>query len=473
VRDPYERHGSWFYRTALLALPCPRCDDAPIVRVAALLALSLVVLAFVAPEVLAQAGGGSSGFGGGGGGGGGSGGGGGGGGGSGDDDFGVLDALIFIVLMFFFLGIPATIRRRRSRRAREQRDVRVTTASAEAAEDDPAFAADAVKAQAATLYADVQRAWSERDDAALERMLGDDLLVEWRRRLADFASKGWVNEVTIQRGPEVNYVGLVNREGDDQDRVTVAISAGLHSVVHTSDGAVVKRDEDADEDGVIEVCEYWTLARCGDGPGGWRLVSIEQEQEGTHHLDAPIVAAPWSDDSRLRDESLVELASADAPPAGTAVSELVSVEFEGTAREKALDLSLADPRCSPDVLEVAARQAVDAWAEAIDGDDAALLQLATAQVAHALLYPYGEAQPAARVVVRGPQLQRLAIVALQTDADPPRMQVEAQIAGVRYIEDRDTLALLSGSKDDEIVFAECWTFALHGPPGAPWQLVAD
>ena len=51
---------------------------------------------------------------------------------------------------------------------------------------------------------DIQRAWSERDDAALERMLGADLLVEWRRRLADFASKGWVNEVAIRRGPEVD-----------------------------------------------------------------------------------------------------------------------------------------------------------------------------------------------------------------------------------------------------------------------------
>jgi len=321
-----------------------------------------------------QAGGGSSGFGGGGGGGSGSGGGG--GSSDGDDDFGFFDLLIVIAFAFFFLGIPATIKRRRSRRAREQRDARVSTASAEAAEDDPAFAADVVKAQAAALYADVQRAWSERDDAALERMLGLALLVEWRRRLADFASKGWVNEVTIQRGPKVDYVGLVNRTGSEEDRVTVAISASLHSVLRTSGGAVIKRNEDADEDGVIEICEYWTLARSGDG---WRLVSIEQEHEGGHHLAAPIVAAPWSDDSRLSDESLVELATADAPPAGTSVSELVSVEFGGTAREKALDLALADPRCAPDVLEVAARRAVDARAEAVDGDDTALLQIASPQ----------------------------------------------------------------------------------------------
>lgn len=73
-----------------------------------------------------------------------------------------------------------------------------------------------------TLYADVRRAWNGRDDAALERLLGDDLLVEWRRRLADFERKGWVNEVTIRRGPEVEYVGLVNRAGDAADRFTMA-----------------------------------------------------------------------------------------------------------------------------------------------------------------------------------------------------------------------------------------------------------
>jgi len=96
-----------------IAPPRKACDDAAIVRVAALLPYSFVVLALVAPEVLAQAGGGSSGFGGGGGGGG-SGSGGGGGSSDGDDDFGFFDLLIVIAFAFFFLGIPATIKRRRS-----------------------------------------------------------------------------------------------------------------------------------------------------------------------------------------------------------------------------------------------------------------------------------------------------------------------------------------------------------------------
>ena len=429
-----------------------------------LLPLTLVLMALTAPEALAQAGGGSSGFGGGGGGGGGFGG----GGSSGSGDGGGFGGLLLVLFVFFVaFGVVPVVRRRRRAKARRARDADVTRASLEAAEDDPAFAADAVKPAAAALYRDIQQAWSRRDVAALAGMLGPDLLVEWRRRLADFDEKGWVNEVQIRRGPGVDYVGLVNRERDEEDRVTVAVTASLHSVVRTSDGTILHRDADADKDGEIEVCEYWTLARAG---GAWRLVSIEQEQEGAHHLGAKIVVAPWSDDARLADESLVELAAADAAPPGFPVTELVSVEFDGSAREQALDLALADPRCAPDVLEAVARRAVEAWAEAVDGEDGALLQIATPQAARALLYPHGEAGDA-RLVVRGPRLLRLAIAGLHAETEPLRMDVEARLRGRRYVEDRDTVAVLGGDKDRATEFTERWTFALDGPAPASWRLV--
>ena len=170
-------------------------------------------LLLLAPDAPAQAGGGSSGFGGGGGGGGGGSYGGGGQSGGGDDPLlGVL-AVAIVVLIFAVVAVFGVVAKRRRARARAERDVRVTTASAEAAEEDPVFAAAAVKAQAGALYVDVQRAWSERDDESLARLLGPDLLVEWCRRLADFAARGWVNEVAIRGGPQVGYAGLVNRDG--------------------------------------------------------------------------------------------------------------------------------------------------------------------------------------------------------------------------------------------------------------------
>jgi predicted lipid-binding transport protein (Tim44 family) len=439
------------------------------IRLAQIAAASVVLVLLAAAQAFAQAGGGSSGFSGGGGGGGSHSGGGSSGSGSGSDGGGSgLVFLIIAVVLLFTVGVPLLRKRSRARR-RAARDVRVSTASAEAAEDDPVFAAAVVKTAAAKLYCDIQQAWSARDVAALVGLLGPDLLLEWRRRLADFAAKGWVNEVSVLRGPVVEYVGIVNREGSAEDRVTVTVSATLHSVVTTADGTIIHRDEDTDKDGDIEVCEYWTLARTGDGHG-WRLVSIEQEEEGAHHLGAPIVVAPWSDDARIADASLVELATDDAPPAGIDTTELISVAFEGTAREAALDLSLADPRCAPDVLEVAARRAVAAWTEAVDGDDAALLAIADPAAARALLYPGGE-DGRERLVVRGPTLERLAITALHADREPLRMEVAATLYGPRYLEDRDTAAVLSGSKDRATRFTERWTFALDGDAESPWRLV--
>ncbi|HET8823272.1 MAG TPA: hypothetical protein VFM57_17160, partial [Thermoleophilaceae bacterium] len=77
------------------------------------------------------------------------------------------------------------------------------------------------------------------------------------------------------------------------------------------------------------------------------------------------------------DESLTDLAVADGLPDGFTTADLAQVGFEGDARARALDLSVADARFSPDVLEAAARRAVEAWAEAVDGDDAALERVAS------------------------------------------------------------------------------------------------
>ena len=83
----------------------------------------------------------------------------------------------------------------------------------------------------------------------------------------------------------------------------------LRDVVIDRNGNVIKRKEEDDE--LTTLAEYWTLGRAGDR---WILHSIEQDAEGAHHLDAPIVASPWSDDSRLHDDALTELAVADAVP---------------------------------------------------------------------------------------------------------------------------------------------------------------
>lgn len=441
-------------------------------RVRRLLAplVCLAALALIAPVAHAGAGGGSGGFGGGGGGFGGGGGGFGrgggfgvGGGGRGFFSLGIVILLAAAILLVALVGAIGTLRYRRTRTRRAER---VTLAAAEAAQDDPAFAADAVATSAAGLYVDCQTAWDGRDRDRLGELVGGDLLVEWHRRLDDLDRRRWHNRVTVHGAPQVEYLGLVNRAGEVDDRVVVRVTAHQDDWIELTDGGVLNREGAASR--TVAVREWWTLAR---RDGRWIVVSIEQDAEGAHHLGDAIVARPDADE-RLSDEAVVELAQADAAPAGVATAEIADLDFAGDARTAAMDLALADGRFAPDVLEVAVRRAVAGWAEAIDGEDAPLLAVASPAVTDQLLHP-GDPSGRTRLVVRGPRVRALRITGLDAAAAPARMSVEVDVSGRRYVEDRDTTDVVSGSRSAEARFTERWTLAIDGPADNPWRIVAS
>jgi predicted lipid-binding transport protein (Tim44 family) len=410
---------------------------------------------------LAQAGSGSSGFGGGGGGGGG------GSFGGGSSGSGEGDPLVAVVVfgLFGLLLLYLAIHTVRYRRKLRERDRQVRTASAEAAEDDSYFAADELERHAVALFRAAQMAWDARDRPALARLVGPDLLVEWERRLDDFEQKGWHNRVEVIGEPEVLYVGITNRDDDDEDRAVVRVEAKLRAYVEDGAGKRIMRKGEKDE--LVTLAEYWTLAR---RDGVWMAQSIEQRAEGDHHLEGQVVASPWSDEQRLDDESLTELAVADGLPEGFTTADLAQLDFDGDARAHALDLSLADARFAPDVLEAAARRAVDAWTEAVDGDDGALERVASPDAVAGLLYG-GDATRRTRLVVRGPLVKRIGIAGVQVEQLPATMTVDVELGGRRYVEDRDTAAVVSGSKERAATFTERWTLALDGPADAPWRIV--
>jgi predicted lipid-binding transport protein (Tim44 family) len=428
-----------------------------VLRIAAPLALILALA--VADTALAQAGSGSSGFGGGGGGGFSGGGSSGSGTGEGSP---VVVAIFFgaFGLVLVYMWIHAV----RYRRMVRERVARVRTASAEAAEDDPYFAAADVEREAADLFIQAQQAWDARDRARLAQLVGPDLLTEWSRRLDDFDRKGWHNRVEVLEPPTIQYVGLTNREDDTEDRAVVRIAANLRAYVLDADGRQIKRKGESSDR--MTLTEYWTLARRDPG---WIVASIEQRSEGDHNLESEIVASPWSD-SRIADEALTELAAEDKIPEGFTTADLAELDFDEDARARALDLSLADARFAPDVLEIAARRAVEAWAEAVDGADTALNEIAAEHAVTALLYG-GDATQRTRVVVRGPRVRTIRIDGIDVDRQPATMTVQVEVHGRRYVEDRDTAAVMSGSKDRATTFTERWTLALDGPDTAPWRLV--
>src|SRR3954453_1496376 len=385
-------------------------------RLARILTLCAFTLMLSPARALAAAGGGPSGFGGGGGGGSSGGGGGFGGGGSGssrpsgpvDIVFGVLiviGVILFVLYWLYRQAVNAYVQER-LRRRRNKRVRRVELAAAEAAEDDPDFAPDKVRAGAETLFRDVQWAWDALDRERLRTLVGKELLVEWEKRLDDFQRKGWRNHVQIVGDIDVQHVGLINRTADEEDRCVVRIDARLRDYVVNRQGKHIMQKGSTDE--MTRLREYWTLGKRPDG--GWMVLSIEQDMEGSHHLDEEIVASPWSDDQRLHDEALVEGAVADKIVDGYKISEVADLDFEGAARAAALDLSLADARFGPDILETAARRAVGGWAEAVDGEDDELLAVSTPEATRNLLYPGGNEKR--RLVVRGPRIERVTISAL-------------------------------------------------------------
>jgi predicted lipid-binding transport protein (Tim44 family) len=348
-----------------------------------------------------------------------------------------------------------------ARRRAAQRQRRVELAAAEAAEEDPAFAPDNVRGAATRLFKDIEAAWDAADHTRLSQLVAPGLLREWERRLQDFARRGWRNRVQLLGEPNVEYVGLVRTN----DQVVVRIEARLRDFVEDSYGNRITRNDRLGEK--VNMREFWTLVR--DSHGQWILGSIEQGAEGQHSLYGQIVATPWSDEQAMRDEALIEGAVAEAVPEGVKVADVAKLEFEGDARAAALDLSLADGRFAPDVLEVAARRAVKAWAEAVDGGAEKLDGVASRTAIRKLLHP-GDPTAQTRLVVRGPEVKQLRVVGLDAAADPPTMTVEVDVRGRRYIEDRDTAAVIAGSRTRTTEFTERWTFALDGDPAQPWRI---
>jgi predicted lipid-binding transport protein (Tim44 family) len=430
---------------------------------------------------LAAAGGGSGGFGGGGGG----------GGGRGAGLYILFQILIRIAIFGHGLGaliiigvvvLAIVLRRmapraqafwsaqessgRAARRKVAQRERRVELAAAEAAEEDPAFASDAVRPAAARLFTEIQHAWDAGDRAVLQTLVAPDLLTEWERRLDDLDRRGWHNRVQPLGEPAVEYVGLSHRGDRNSDRVTVRIEAKMRDYVIDQSGNHIKRAGIFTE--TVRIREFWTLTR--DPSGRWILASIEQGAEGGHALKERIVATPWSDEQGLRDEALVERAVAEAVPQGTSVAEVADLHFDGDGRAAALDLSLADGRFAPDVLEVAARRAVAAWAEAVDGDDGRLKAIADSAAVRELLHP-GDPSARTRLVVRGPAVREIRIASLDAGSEPPTMAIEVDVEGRRYIEDRSTIEVVAGSRSRAARFTEHWTFALKGDAAEPWRIV--
>ncbi len=259
----------------------------------------------------------------------------------------------------------------------------------------------------------------------------------------------------------------MNRDADADDRVVVRIACAMRDYVVTRLGERILRNGAKTPD--IVCTEYWTLHK---RDGAWRLESIEQDAEGAHHLAGEIVATPWGDTRRLREDAVAELAAADAAPPGFAPAELADLDFDGTARAAALDLALADGRFDPDLIEASVRRAVDAWARAVDGDDDALAACARPEAVAELLHP-GDPSRRTRLVVRGPRIEQVRIAGARRGGRPAGHRGGAARSRAAATSRTATPPRSSpGSREAEQGFTERWTLALDGTGTWPWRIAA-
>ena len=267
------------------------------------------------------------------------------------------------------------------------------------------------------------------------------------------------------RGPEVEYVGLVNRAGSASrtaSRSTISATAPQRRARPTA-ATIINRDVDS---------------RSGRRDRGLRVLDARRRRRrrlaaGVDRAGAGGRAPPRRPDRpgalvRRRTASPTSRSSSSPPP-----TRRRSGDERVRARERRVRRAPRARRrwtcrsptraAPPTCWRSRCARRSQAWAEAVDGEDDALLAIATPAGGAGAAVP-----AAARTARRASSCagRRLAAPRDHRAAHRPRRAADggraARCAAARYVEDRDTVAVIGGDKDREREFTEQWTFALDG-----------
>ncbi len=197
-------------------------------------------------------------------------------------------SLVFLTALIVALIIGGLFAFRMNRRRTAQAR-RVEQALDEAAADDPAFAAEAIRDTARRLFLAVQAARASGDRAQLATLAAPEQAVAWTGQMDRLAAKSLRRRIEVTKAPKIDYLGLVNRAGDSHDEVVVRIDCVIVDYCEQPDG---KRHYRVGQRHTRTLREYWTLDRPN---GDWRVRSVERDRQGAkRHLRAPVVASPHS-----------------------------------------------------------------------------------------------------------------------------------------------------------------------------------
>ena len=131
--------------------------------------------------------------------------------------------------------------------------------------------------------------------------------------------------------------------------------------------------------------------------------------------------APADDRARLRELGLEEMTE-DHRRSGLSPGEIT--DPHAPPLQQLNDLSVADDRFDPMLIEAALSHIVEAWERGSDGSDAPLLAVATGAGVHALNFP---TPGSGRRRVRDVRLQRWEVTRLDAASMPPQLDVRVRV----------------------------------------------
>lgn len=355
---------------------------------------------------------------------------------------------VFAVSWLALIGRGA-LHERAALRARA-RATRAYYAAIQAAEDDPEFAPDLVKQSIRAAIALVDQLWRGAALSVLDGRPDAGLLRAWAR-----SRQAWLGSGLSVRGiPSVDLLRVVNREGDDEDRVVARVRVHLHCR-RPRPGTAGRRNAQLDE--------RWTLGRSGDA---WAVLSVDGDPLAGPVLTAPLIPNRSFDDDRLLEESLAEQADAQKVSADVVLAELVSPDDPPALAM--LDLSIVDGRFFPPLIAAQLAHLVEAWEGAATGSAAPLEARASAEAVAALLQP----GPDRRFFLRDAVLTSWEPTGLALSRRPPAIEVELQVEAIRCVTTDDGRQRF-GNETERREILLTWTLELSGSATTPWRLTAS
>jgi hypothetical protein len=360
-----------------------------------------------------------------------------------------VPVVIVATLVWVWIGtILSEARHRRLARKAHRRAERSYYAAIEAAEDNPSFAPETIEWSARLVVALAQRVWSDRDDRELDGRSDGALILAWAR-----ARQSQLGEVINVKGrPAVELLRVVNRGGEDEDRVIVRVGLRLrceHANAAPLGGGYT-----------VHLDERWTLGRDEDL---WVLRSVDGNPLTEPVLAAPLIPNRASDDERLTEESLAELAQAHRLGTDAALSELVSPDERPNLAM--LDLSVLDDRFLPPLVAAELTHLLDAWEIATSGSMSPLSMRASTEATIALLSP----TPGLRLIIRDAMLQSWLPTNLKLSLQPPSIELMLTINAVCYCVGDDGSTRMGEPRRPSSVTLR-WVLELTDDPQIPWRL---